>query len=114
DLVGRRQSGVNVVDQLDLGALEPTLQLLDVTFVDVELSDRLVHRGMRKHAELLSLDDQSLDFFEFLEFRCRHLLSVARSSWRSKRAWRPDREGGGSGRPQSAPLKHTFYILGAL
>jgi hypothetical protein len=50
---------------------------------------------MREHAERLTLDDQSLDFFEFLQFRYRHLLSVSQASRRSKRTGRPDREGGG-------------------
>ena len=60
---------VDVLDQLDLGALEEAVQLLDVGFVHVELGDRSLDLGVAEHADLLALGDQSLDLFELLQFR---------------------------------------------
>jgi hypothetical protein len=48
------------------------LELLDVALVDVELGDGVVDLGVGQHAELLALDHQALDLFEFLKFRDRH------------------------------------------
>ena len=72
-LVGRaiflpgRQGRVDLLDQLDLGALEERVQLLDVRLVEVHLGQRGRDLGEREDADLLTLEDQPLDFFEFLQ-----------------------------------------------
>ena len=43
------------------------MQLLDVRLVEIELGYRGRDLGEREDADLLALEDQSLDFFEFLQ-----------------------------------------------
>ena len=62
---GRR---VDVLDELDLGALEEAVQLLEVGLVHVELGDGTLDLGVAEHADLLALGDQALDLFELLKF----------------------------------------------
>jgi len=61
------QRGIDFLDQLDLGALEERVQLLDVRLVDIDFRERGRDLGEREDAHLLTLEDQTLDFFEFLQ-----------------------------------------------
>ena len=45
------------------------MQLLDVGLVQIELGYGAGDLGVRQHAELLAPVDESLDLFEFLQFR---------------------------------------------
>ena len=63
---GRR---VDVLDELDLGALEEAVQLLDVGLVQVELGHCALDLGVGEHADLLALGEQALDLFQLLKFR---------------------------------------------
>jgi hypothetical protein len=63
----RLERGVDFLDQLDLGALQVAVQLFDVGLVEVDLRDRRGDLGEREHTHLLPLQEQALDFFEFLE-----------------------------------------------
>ena len=68
DLGTSRGRRVDVLDQLDLGALEEAVELLEVGLVHVELGDRALDLGVAEHADLLALRDQALDLFELLQF----------------------------------------------
>src|SRR5690349_11647445 len=61
------QRGIDLLDELDLGALEERVQLLDVRLVDIDFRERGRDLGEREDAHLLTLEDQALDFFEFLQ-----------------------------------------------
>ena len=61
---GRR---VDVLDELDLGALEEAVQLLDVGLVQVELGHRLGDLRVGEHADLLALGQQALDLIQLLQ-----------------------------------------------
>src|SRR4051794_29294853 len=65
-LLAGRHRGIDLLDQLDLRALEEGVQLLDVRLVEVHLRHGGGDLGEREHAHLLTLEDQPLDFFEFL------------------------------------------------
>ena len=43
------------------------MQLLDVRLVEIDLRERRGDLGEGEHADLLPLQDQALDFFEFLQ-----------------------------------------------
>ena len=43
------------------------MQLLDVRFVEIDLGDRRGDLRERQHPELLPLQEQALDFFQFLQ-----------------------------------------------
>ena len=60
---------VDLLDELDLGPLEEAVQLLDIGLVEIELGDRAGDLGVGEHAKLLPAVDESLDLFEFLQFR---------------------------------------------
>ena len=66
----RRERGIDLFDELDLGPLEEAVQLLDVGFVEVELGRRGLDLGVCEHADLLAACDQTLDLFKLLKFRC--------------------------------------------
>src|SRR4051794_23195450 len=67
DLVAGSGGRIDVFDQLDLLRLEETVELLEVGLVEVQLTRGLLDLGMREHAELLTLGQQALDLFEFLQ-----------------------------------------------
>ena len=58
---------VDLLDELDLGPLEEAVQLLDVGLVEIDLGDGGLDLGERQDADLLPLEQQSLDLFEFLQ-----------------------------------------------
>ena len=60
---------IDLLDQLDLAALEQVVQLLDVGFVEVELGRGGRDLGVCEHADLLPASDQTLDLFKLLKFR---------------------------------------------
>src|SRR5215218_1749514 len=66
-LLLRGEGGVDLLDQLDLGPLEESVQLLDVRFVQVDLLHRRGDLGKGQDAHLLALEDQTLHLFEFLQ-----------------------------------------------
>ena len=72
-LVGRAfllrgaDGGIDLLDELDLGLLEIRVQLLDVGLVEIDLRDRGRDLREGEDAELLPLQEQALDFFQFLQ-----------------------------------------------
>ena len=68
DLVGGGGRRVDLLDELDLCALEEAVQLLDVGLVEIDLGDRRGDLGEREDADLLALGQEALDLFEFLQF----------------------------------------------
>ena len=58
---------VDLLDELDLGLLEEAVQLLDVGLVEIDLGDGGLDLGERQDADLLPLEQQALDLFEFLQ-----------------------------------------------
>ena len=58
---------VDVLDELDLGALEEAVQLFDVGLVEVELGHRLGDLRVGEHADLLTLGQQPLDLIQLLQ-----------------------------------------------
>ena len=60
---------VDFLDQLDFGALEEAVQLLDVCFVEAELGRGGRDLGVCEHADLLPASDQTLDLFKLLKIR---------------------------------------------
>jgi hypothetical protein len=66
----RRERGIDLFDELDLGPLEEAAQLLDVGFVEIELGRGGIDLGVCEHADLLAACDQALDLFKLLQFRC--------------------------------------------
>ncbi len=75
DVQARRTGRVDVLDQLDLTALEEAVQLLDVGVVEVELGRGGRNLGVGQHADLLAACDQTLDLFKLLQFHYRHLAA---------------------------------------
>ena len=67
--LSRGDGRINLFDELDLSPLEEAVKLLDVRLVEVELRYRASDLGEREHAELLAAVDETLDLFEFLQFR---------------------------------------------
>ena len=63
------QRRVELLDELDLGALEEAVKLLDISLVEVQLRHRAGDLGEGQDAELLTARDEALDLFEFLQFR---------------------------------------------
>src|SRR3954447_9880114 len=64
----RRGDGrVDLLDDLDLGPLEEAVELLDVRLVEVDLGDGGLDLGERQDADLLPLEQQSLDLFKLLQ-----------------------------------------------
>ena len=63
-----RAARVDLLDELDLGALEEGVELFDVGLVEIDLGDRGGDLGVREHAGVLALGDEPLDLFEFLQF----------------------------------------------
>src|SRR4051794_31159869 len=66
-LLGGGEGRVDLLDQLDLGLLQVGVQLLDVRLVQIDLGDRRGDLRERQDAQLLPLQEQALDFFEFLQ-----------------------------------------------
>jgi len=60
---------IDFLDELDLGPLQEAVQLLDVGLIEVKLGNRRRDIGVREHTELLPAIDETLDLFEFLQFR---------------------------------------------
>ncbi len=67
ELRGGGDRRVDVLDELDLGALEEAVQLFDVRLVQVELGHRLGYLRVGEHAHLLSLGQQALDLIQLLQ-----------------------------------------------
>jgi hypothetical protein len=44
------------------------VEFLDVRLIEIEFGDRVGDLGERQDAHLLTLGDEALDLFEFLEF----------------------------------------------
>ena len=64
----RRGDGrVDLLDELDLGLLEEAVELLDVGLVEIDLGDGGLDLGERQDADLLPLEQQSLDLFKLLQ-----------------------------------------------
>ena len=63
----RGERRVDLLDELDLRLLEEAVQLLDVGLVEVDLLHGDRDLGEREDADLLALEDQALDLFEFLQ-----------------------------------------------
>ena len=57
---------VDVLHELDAGALEVPVELLDVRFVDVDLGERRGDLAVRQHSDLLTLRQKGLYLFELL------------------------------------------------
>ena len=74
-LVGRalddqaRTGRVDLVDQLDLAALERTVQLLGVGVLKAELGRGGRDFGVRKHTDPQTACDQTLDLFKLAKIR---------------------------------------------
>ena len=66
----RRERGIDLFDELDLGPIEEAVQLLDVGFVEIELGRGGLDLGVCEHADLPAARDQTLDLFKLLKFRC--------------------------------------------
>ena len=66
---------IDVLDQLDAGALEVAVELLDVALVDVDLGDRGGDLAEGQHADLLTLGQQVLYLFKFLKLSYKHSAS---------------------------------------
>ncbi len=58
---------VDVLDELDLGALEEPVQLFDVRLVEIELGHRLGYLRVGENAHLLPLGQQTLDLVQLLQ-----------------------------------------------
>src|SRR3954465_9571407 len=67
DLVAGSGGRIDLFDQLDLLRLEERGELLEIGLVEVQLRCGLLDLGVGEHAELLSLGQQALDLFEFLQ-----------------------------------------------
>jgi hypothetical protein len=50
------------------------VQLLDVSFVQIQLRDRSGDLGIGEDPKLLAAVDEALDLFQFLQVRYRHLI----------------------------------------
>ena len=59
--------GVDLLDELDLGLLEEAVQFLEVAVVQVDLGDGGLDLREGQDAHLLTLEQQGLDLFEFLQ-----------------------------------------------
>ena len=67
--VGRRDRRVELLDELDLSALEEAVKLLDIRLVEVELRNRAGDLGVGQDAQLLTARYEAFDLFEFLQVR---------------------------------------------
>ena len=67
-LLGGGVSGVDLLDQLDLGLLEERVEVLDVGLVEVDLGQGRRDLGVGQDAGLRALRDEELDLLEFLQF----------------------------------------------
>jgi hypothetical protein len=65
-----RAGRVDLLDQLDLAAVEDSTQLLDVGVLEPELGRGGRDLGVGEHAELQPARDQTLDLFKLSKFRC--------------------------------------------
>src|SRR4051812_16359109 len=61
------QRRVELLDKLDLRALEEGVELFDIRFVEIDLLNCEGDLGEREDADLLALQDQALHLFEFLQ-----------------------------------------------
>src|SRR4029078_2228528 len=86
----RRLGGIDVLDELDAGALEMPVELLDVALVDVDLGDRGGDLAEGQHSDLLTLGQQVLYLFKFLKLSYKHSWSS-----RSVLTFCPGRSGSG-------------------
>src|SRR3954452_1891604 len=66
DLAGGTCRRIDLLHELDLRTLEERVELLDVSLVEIDLGHGGGDLGVRQHAGLRPLRDQSLDLFEFL------------------------------------------------
>ena len=68
--LGRRCRGqrrVELLDELDLHALEEAVELFDVRLVEIQLADRPGNLAVRQNTELLPAIDQRLDLIKLLK-----------------------------------------------
>ena len=65
----RRSGRVDLLDQLDLAALQQAVQLLDVGVLEAELGRGGRDLGVCEHADLQPACDQTLDLFKLLKLR---------------------------------------------
>src|SRR4029078_5465504 len=63
------------LDELDAGALEVAVELLDVALVNVDLRDRGSDLAEGQHSDLLALAQQILYLFKFLKLSYKHSAS---------------------------------------
>src|SRR4051794_17920423 len=82
-----REGRVDLFDQLDLGPLEERVQFLEVALVDVLFGQRGRDLSEREDADLLTLEDQPFDFFEFLQIHNRHGCPVLARLCESRPFW---------------------------
>jgi hypothetical protein len=73
--VEARRGWVDLLDQLDLAALQQAVQLLDVGFLEADLGRGGRDLGVREHAHLQPARDQTPDLFKLVKIRSRHLVA---------------------------------------
>jgi hypothetical protein len=67
DAHARRSGRIDLLDQLDLAALEQAMQLLDVGVLKAELGRDDRDLGVCEHADLQPARDQNPDLFKLLK-----------------------------------------------
>jgi hypothetical protein len=65
----RRNGRIDLLDQLDLTALEEDVQHLDVAVLETESGRGGRDLGVCEHPDLLTACDQTLDLFKLLKLR---------------------------------------------
>ena len=69
DVQAPRGAWIDLLDQLDLAALEQAVQLLDVGFVEAKLGRGGRDLGVCEHAEPLTAGNQTLDLLKLPKLR---------------------------------------------
>jgi hypothetical protein len=75
DVHARSSGWIDLLDQLDLTALQEAMQILDIAFLEAELGRCGRDLDVCEHADLLPPGDQTLDLFKLLKFHYRHLVA---------------------------------------
>src|SRR4051794_3986343 len=65
--LSRLERRIQLLDELDLRALEEGVELFDIRLVEIDLLNRDGDLGEREDADLLAPEDQALHLFEFLQ-----------------------------------------------
>jgi len=68
---------VVVLDQLDLGALEDEVDLLDVALFQLDLGEGRRHLAEGQNPSVLALKQEGLDLVQFVQLSNSHLVDVA-------------------------------------